>query len=253
MARQVFITGATSGIGLETARIFAKNGDNLIISGRREELLTKIKSELESAYGIEVLTLALDVRNREHIKASLAELLNLVGHIDILVNNAGLAKGLEPYQYSDFDDIEVMIDTNIKGAFFMARTILPSMVARNAGHIINLGSTAGIYAYAGGAVYCATKAAIKTLSDGMRIDVMATDVKITTIQPGIVETPFSEVRFNGDKEKADKVYDGIEALQPEDIAEVIFYVSNQPRRVQITDVTIMANQQGTGFLLHKEV
>lgn len=252
MNRNILITGATSGIGLETARAFAKEKDHLILCARREEVLAKVKAELEATYGIKVWTFVLDVRNRESIRAKVDEILGTAGHIDVLVNNAGLAQGLDKYFQSNFDDIENMIDTNIKGAFFVARSLLPSMVERNQGHVINLGSTAGLYAYAGAAVYCATKAAIKTLSDGIRIDVIDTDVKVTTIQPGIVETPFSETRFHGDKERAAAVYAGIEALKPEDIADIIVYVSNQPRRVQISDVVIMANQQGTGFMVHKK-
>ena len=145
-----------------------------------------------------------------------------------------------------------MIDTNIKGLFLVTHDFLPAMVKRNSGHIVNLGSTAGLYAYAGAAVYCASKAAVKTFSDGIRIDLMATDVKVTTIQPGMVETPFSEVRFHGDKARAANLYKGIEALTPEDIADTIAYVVDTPRRMQVSDVVILANQQGTGFLAHKE-
>ena len=174
------------------------------------------------------------------------------GGVDILVNNAGLAQGLDAFQESSIDDIELMINTNVKGLLYVSRTVLPFMLAKNAGHIINLGSTAGIYAYAKGAVYCATKAAVKTLSDGIRIDTIESDIKVTTIQPGIVETPFSEVRFHGDKEKAAAVYAGVEALQAEDIADIIVFAATQPKRVQISDITIMANQQATGFMIAKK-
>jgi len=169
-----------------------------------------------------------------------------------LVNNAGLALGLAPYQDYEELDMLTMLDTNVKGLMAVTRCFLPAMVKANQGHIINMGSTAGIYAYAGAAVYSATKAAVKTFSDGLRIDTIATDIKVTTIQPGIVETDFSTVRFHGDKERAASVYQGIEALQAQDIADTVVYVTSQPRRVQITDMTIMANQQATGFMVHKK-
>ncbi len=250
--RKVLITGATSGIGLATAHAFAKYGDEVVLCARRKEVLEEVKKTLEKEYGATVHTFALDVRDKESIKEKIDSLIGNLGSVDILVNNAGLAQGLDPYQLSEYDDIETMVDTNIKGAFFVARAVLPYMVKTNKGHIINLGSTAGLYAYAGGAVYCATKAAIKTLSDGIRIDTIETDIKVTTIQPGIVETPFSETRFKGDTDRATKVYAGVEALRPEDIADIILYVANQPRRVQISDVVIMANQQATGFMIARK-
>ena len=179
-------------------------------------------------------------------------ILKSVGQVHVLVNNAGLALGLTAYQNYEEWDLLTMLDTNVKGLMMMTRQILPSMVAANEGHIINMGSTAGIYAYAGAAVYSATKAAVKTFSDGLRIDTIATDIKVTTIQPGIVETDFSQVRFHGDKDKAAKVYQGVEALQAQDIADAVLYVTKQPRRVQISDMTIMANQQATGFTIHRE-
>ena len=252
MNRKVFITGATSGIGKETAIAFAKQGDNLLLCARRAEALAALKKELEEQYGVTVATFTVDVRDRTAVEASVKPAIEAFGGVDILVNNAGLAQGLDAFQDSDVDDAVTMIDTNVKGLIYVSKQVLPFMVAQNSGHIINMGSTAGIYAYAKGAVYCATKAAVKTLSDGIRIDTIATDIKVTTIQPGIVETPFSEVRFHGDKDKAASVYAGVDALQPEDIADVVVYVSNQPKRVQISDVTIMANQQATGFMIHKD-
>ena len=175
-----------------------------------------------------------------------------MGQVHVLVNNAGLALGLIAYQDYEEWDLLTMLDTNVKGLMMVTRQILPSMVAANEGHIINMGSTAGIYAYAGAAVYSATKAAVKTFSDGLRIDTIATDIKVTTIQPGIVETDFSQVRFHGDKEdKAANVYQGLKALQAQDIAEAVLYVTKQPRRVQISDMIIMANQQATGFTIHR--
>ena len=252
MSKTVLITGATSGIGRATALAFAKAGYDLLLCARRLEVLENMKAEFEPEYGIKVTPFALDVTNRLAVTETLPAVIEKAGGVDILVNNAGLAQGLDAFQESSIDDIELMINTNVKGLLYVSRTVLPFMLAKNAGHIINLGSTAGIYAYAKGAVYCATKAAVKTLSDGIRIDTIESDIKVTTIQPGIVETPFSEVRFHGDKEKAAAVYAGVEALQAEDIADIIVFAATQPKRVQISDITIMANQQATGFMIAKK-
>lgn len=252
MSKLAFITGATSGIGRATAEALAEKGYRLVLAARNQEKLEDIAEDFRMKYNSEVAVYALDVRDRAAIRQVVSESLEKEGTPDVLVNDAGLARGLEPYGETSADDIEQMIDTNIKGLFFMTRAFLPAMLARNTGHIINLGSTAGLYAYAGAAVYCATKAAVKTFSDGVRIDVIDSDIKVTTIQPGIVETPFSEVRFHGDKERAAAVYAGIDALHPEDIANVISYVLSQPKRVQISDVVIMANQQATGFMVSKK-
>lgn len=252
MSKTVLITGATSGIGHATALAFAKAGYDLLVCARRLEVLENMKAEFEPEYGIKVTPFALDVTDRKAVVETLPAVIEKAGGVDILVNNAGLAQGLDAFQESSLDDVELMINTNVKGLLYVSRTVLPFMLAKNSGHIINLGSTAGIYAYAKGAVYCATKAAVKTLSDGIRIDTIESDIKVTTIQPGIVETPFSEVRFHGDKEKAAAVYAGVEALQAEDIAEIIVFAATQPKRVQISDITIMANQQATGFMIAKK-
>lgn len=247
-----FITGATSGIGLATAKALAASHYDLVLAARNTEKLARVKADIEKENGVKVTTYALDVQDRAAILDVTSEVLDTFGAPDVLVNDAGLARGLEPYQDTDPEDTMEMIDTNIKGLFLVTRAFLPAMVKRNQGHVVNLGSTAGLYAYAGAAVYCATKAAVKTFSDGLRIDVMASDVKITTIQPGLVETPFSEVRFHGDTQRAASVYAGIDALQAEDIADVIAFVVSRPKRVQISDVVIMAAQQGTGFLVSKK-
>lgn len=252
MSKTVLITGATSGIGHATALAFAKAGYDLLVCARRLEVLENMKAEFEPEYGIKVTPFALDVTDRKAVAETLPAVIEKAGGVDILVNNAGLAQGLDAFQESSLDDVELMINTNVKGLLYVSRTVLPFMLAKKSGHIINLGSTAGIYAYAKGAVYCATKAAVKTLSDGIRIDTIESDIKVTTIQPGIVETPFSEVRFHGDKEKAAAVYAGVEALQAEDIAEIIVFAATQPKRVQISDITIMANQQATGFMIAKK-
>ncbi|HFU4122802.1 TPA: SDR family NAD(P)-dependent oxidoreductase [Streptococcus suis] len=252
MNRTVLITGASSGIGRAMAQTFAANGDKLILLGRRLERLEALKSELEAQFSIDVWVYQLDVTQIEAVKEVSSLILAQHGSIDILINNAGLALGLEPYQDSKLDDSLIMIDTNVRGLLAVTRQFLPKMVKKNQGHIINIGSTAGIYAYAGAAVYAATKAAVRFISDGIRIDTMASNIKVTTLQPGIVETDFSQVRFKGDQERAKSVYAGVEALQAEDIANCALFVVNQPAHVQISDMTIMARQQATGFLIHRE-
>ena len=252
MNRKIFVTGATSGIGLECARAFAQDGDNVLIAGRRADRLAAIKEDFEQQYGVRVDTIVLDVSKREDVESKVKSAIEAFGGIDVLVNNAGLAQGLDPFQDSTVEDAVTMINTNVLGLLYVTKVVLPFMIDKNEGYIVNMGSTAGIYAYPGGAVYCATKAAVKMLADGIRMDTIATDIKVTTIQPGIVETPFSEVRFHGDAERAKSVYAGIEAVQPEDVADVVLYVTNQPKRMQISDVTIMANQQAAGFMVHKK-
>jgi 3-hydroxy acid dehydrogenase/malonic semialdehyde reductase len=252
MSSFAFITGATSGIGLASARALAGKGYDLVLAARNEERLSAVKKEIEEEQGGTVTCYKLDVRNPDEIRTVADRCLREVGTPSILLNDAGLARGLEPYGETKEEDILQMIDTNIKGLFLVTRAFLPAMLEKNEGHIVNLGSTAGLYAYAGAAVYCATKAAVKTFSDGIRIDVIDSDIKVTTIQPGIVETPFSEVRFHGDKERAAKVYEGVDALQAEDIANIIAFAVDQPKRVQISDIVIMANQQATGFMVSKK-
>ncbi len=252
MKRNVFITGASSGIGKAMAYSFGKNGDNLVLCARRLERLEEIKKDIEEKYVVKVYIYKLDVTIYENVADTVKEIIKTVGNIDILVNNAGLALGLDKFQNYSINDMQTMIDTNIKGLLYVTREIIPYMVSKNSGHIINIGSTAGMYAYADGAVYCATKAAVKFLSDGIRIDTIDKNIKVTTIQPGIVETDFSEVRFHGDKAKAEKVYKGIKALKPEDIADITVYAANQPEHVQISDITIMATKQATGFNVYRE-
>lgn len=251
MAKYAFITGASSGIGRATALALAAKGYDLVIASRNMSKLQAVKTDVEAKCSVSVTPVVLDVTDPAAIHEVTKKVLADFGAPDVLVNDAGLARGLESYEKSQEQDILEMIDTNIKGLFLVTHDFLPAMLERNTGHIVNLGSTAGLYAYAGAAVYCASKAAVKTFGDGVRIDVIDTDIKVTTIQPGIVETPFSTVRFHGDKERAAGVYAGVEALTPEDIADVIAYTVGQPRRVQISDVVIMANQQATGFMVSK--
>ena len=248
MNKTVLITGATSGIGLACARKFAENGDKLILTGRNEQRLAEIRKEL-SGQGTDVVTLAFDVRDREKAKKYISELPVEWQKIDVLVNNAGLALGLEPEYEGDFDDWETMIDTNIKGLLTMTRLVVPGMVERNSGHIINVGSVAGDAAYAGGNVYCATKAAVKALSDGLRIDVANTAIRVTNLKPGLVETNFSNTRFHGDNDRATHVYQGIKPLTGDDIADVAVFASNAPAHVQIAEVLILATHQASGSVI----
>ena len=248
MNKIVFITGATSGIGLGCARKFAANGDKLILTGRNATRLSEISSELK-AQGTEVVTLKFDVRDREAAQKAIDSLPAEWTKIDVLVNNAGLALGLEPEYEGDFNDWDGMIDTNIKGLLTMTRLIVPGMIERNSGHIINIGSVAGDAAYAGGNVYCATKAAVKALSDGLRIDVANTSVRVTNLKPGLVETNFSNVRFHGDTDRAAKLYQGIKPLTGDDIADVAVYAANAPVHVQIAEVLILATHQASGSVI----
>jgi len=246
--KNVLITGATSGIGLSCARKFAENGDKLIITGRNEKLLADIKKELIEK-GVEVMTLAFDVRDHEKARQCIENLSAEWRDIDVLVNNAGLALGLEPEFEGNFDDWETMIDTNVKGLLTMTRLVVPGMVERNRGHIINIGSVAGDAAYAGGNVYCATKSAVKTLTDGLRIDVADTAIRVTNLKPGLVETNFSNIRFHGNTERAANVYKGIKPLTGDDIADVAVYAANAPAHVQIAEVLILATHQASGSVI----
>ena len=246
--KTVLITGASSGIGLSCARKFAENGDRLILTARNSQKLTQIEEELK-AKGVDVLTLVFDVRDREAATLAIENLPKEWSEIDVLVNNAGLALGLEPEYEGCLDDWETMIDTNIKGLLTMTRLIVPGMVERDCGHIINIGSVAGDAAYAGGNVYCATKAAVKALSDGLRIDVANTSIRVTNLKPGLVETNFSNIRFHGDTSRAANVYKGITPLTGDDIADVALFASNAPAHVQIAEVLILATHQASGSLI----
>lgn len=248
MKKIVLITGATSGIGEACARKFAQNGDKVILTGRNQVRMTAIADELK-ALGAEVLTLMFDVRDREAARQAIESLPAEWQEIDVLVNNAGLALGLEPEFEGNSDDWDGMIDTNVKGLLTMTRLIVPGMVARDRGHVINMGSVAGDAAYAGGNVYCATKAAVKALSDGLRIDVANTAVRVTNLKPGLVETNFSNIRFHGDEERAANVYKGIKPLTGDDIADVAVYAANAPAHVQIAEVLILATHQASGSVI----
>mgnify|MGYP002673979312 FL=1 len=245
------ITGATSGIGESCAHKFAQAGYNLIVTARRSDLLASLKRKLERQ-GVEVLPLVFDVRDRKAAHDAIAGLPQEWAEVDVLVNNAGLARGLEPEYEGNMDDWDEMIDTNIRGLLTMTRLIVPAMVARNHGHVINIGSVAGDAAYAGGNVYCATKSAVKSISDGLRIDVAHTKVRVTNIKPGLVETNFSRVRFHGNEDRADKVYQGIKPLTGDDVADVVLYAVQAPEHVQIAEVLVLATHQASGSVIHRE-
>lgn len=252
MKKIALITGATSGIGAACARKFAGAKYDLIITGRRENLLSVMADELTQGYGVQVLPLAFDVRDHEAVRRALESLPADWRNIDVLINNAGLALGLEPEYAGDFTDWETMIDTNVKGLLYMTRLVVPGMVERLKGHVINIGSVAGDAAYAGGAVYCATKAAVKVLSDGLRIDLAHTPVRVTNLKPGLVETNFSNVRFHGDTERASNVYKGIQPLTGDDIADVALYAAQAPAHVQIAEVLILATHQASGSVICRQ-
>ena len=249
MERKIaLITGATSGIGEACAGKFACGGYDLILTGRNVDKMKAVEAAAREL-GADVLPLVFDVRDRKAATAAVESLTGKWATVDVLINNAGLALGLEKEYEGDLDDWETMIDTNIKGLLTMTRLIVPGMVERNKGHVINIGSVAGDAAYAGGNVYCATKAAVKAITDGLRIDVAHTAVRVTNVKPGLVETNFSVVRFHGDVERADNVYKGIQPLTGDDIADVALYAANAPEHVQVAEVLVLATHQANGTVI----
>ena len=249
--RIVFITGATSGIGEGCARKFAAMGSDLILNGRNTEKLAELKAEL-TAKDVDVLTLPFDVRDREAMRVALDSLEGKWKNIDVLINNAGLVIGLDKEFEGNLDEWDVVLDTNVRALLAMTRMVVPGMVERGRGHIINIGSIAGDAAYPGGSVYCATKAAVKALSDGLRIDLVDTPLRVTNIKPGMVETNFTVVRYRGDKERADDFYKGIHALNGDDVAEVVYFAASAPAHVQIAEVLVMPTNQATGTISYKK-
>lgn len=237
------ITGATAGIGKATAQEFAVHGYDLILTGRRQERLLELKQELEAQHQVKIMTLCFDVREEEQVKQAIENLPADFRAIDVLVNNAGLAAGLAPIQDGQISHWEKMIDTNIKGLLYMTRYVCSLMIPRKRGHIINIGSIAGKEVYANGNVYCATKHAVDALNKGMRIDLLPHHIKVSAVNPGMVETEFSVVRFDGDEERAKKVYENIIPLKPEDIAETIYWMASRPAHVNINDILIMPTIQ----------
>jgi NADP-dependent 3-hydroxy acid dehydrogenase YdfG len=248
----VFVTGASSGIGAATTLAFAAEGARMLVAARRADKLAEVASAAIERGAEAVHTISLDVRDREAVQQAIGALPAEWAAIDVLVNNAGLSRGLEKLYQGQIDDWEEMIDTNIKGLLYVTRAVVPGMVERGRGHVLNLGSTAGEMTYPGGAVYCATKAAERAINDGLREDLLGTPVRVTTVDPGMVETDFSLVRFHGDQERAAKVYKGIQPLTPEDIAEVIIWAASRPAHVNIARVLLTSVQQANSLLLHRE-
>lgn len=248
----VLITGASSGIGEGCARKFAMNGYRLILNGRNVEKLNAVKKELLEKYGADVYLLPFDVRYRQAARAALESLPEEWKAVDILVNNAGLVIGVDKEHEGNLDEWDIVIDTNVKALLAMTRLVVPGMVERGRGHVINMGSIAGDYAYPGGSVYCACKAAVKALSDGLRIDLVDTPIRVTNIKPGLVETNFSVVRFRGNREAADNVYKGIRPLTGDDIAEVVYFAAAVPEHIQIAEVLVMPANQATGTIVSRK-
>lgn len=252
MNKTVFITGATSGFGKAIATRFAKEGCDLIITGRRGDRLDALQETLEETYGIRVHTLEFDVRDKNAVTIALEVIRQQVSRIDILVNNAGLASGLSSIEEGDTDDWDVMIDTNVKGLLYVTREIAPMMKEQAGGHIINIGSTAGKTVYKNGNVYCATKFAVDALSQSMRIDLLPYGIKVTSINPGAAETEFSLVRFKGDETRASSVYDGFCPLQADDVADAAWYCASLPPHVCVNDLTMTCLTQANGVYNIKE-
>jgi NADP-dependent 3-hydroxy acid dehydrogenase YdfG len=247
--KQVLITGATAGIGEAAARHFAQAGSNLILTGRRKNRLDAISEEIRKEFNVEVRTADFDVRDRDACRSFVED---LDTDIDILLNNAGLASGLDPVYDADFEDWDVMIDTNVKGLLNMMRLIGPSLKERNSGHIINIGSIAGHEAYPNGSVYCGTKHAVKAITQAAKMDFHGTRVRVSSVSPGLVETEFSNVRFHGDSHKAEKVYNGMQPLTADDIAEIIVFTASRPAHVNIMDTIVLPVDQSSSVMVHRD-
>lgn len=247
----VFITGASSGFGKATAEKFAQAGYQLILNARRLDRLEVLKTHLIASYGSQVLLLPFDVRNREEVAQQLDNMPAAWQKIDVLVNNAGLAAGRDAFQDGSMDDWELMIDTNLKGLMYVSKWVVKGMMEQKSGHIINISSLAGQEVYPQGNLYCATKHAVTALSKGMRMDLLPYHIKVTNISPGLAETEFSIVRFKGDTEKASKVYEGYQPLQPEDIADVIFFAASRPAHVNLEEITILPTAQSDSRTVNK--
>lgn len=249
--KTVLITGATSGIGRSCARYFASEGAHLVLLARRAELLEEVKNELKKVTEGDIYTAPCDITSYEMVKNAAAALPEHLKKIDILVNNAGLAKGLEPLAEGLPENWDVTIDTNVKGLLYVTKEIVKGMIERNSGHVINIGSTAGHDVYPNGSVYCATKYAVKAITQTLRVELVATDIRVTTIDPGLVETNFSKVRFNGDIERAKNVYKGITPLTPDDVADAVVYAATRPPHVSINEMILTPVNQANSNFVHK--
>ncbi len=247
-----FITGATSGIGEASAKALAEQGANLIITARRSNILEKLEAEIKSKYGVKVFAIKLDVKNKQEVEWAVNSLPDEWKNIDILLNNAGLAKGLSKIYEDDIENWEEMIDTNVKGLLYVTRAIVPGMVERESGHVINIGSTAGHEAYPKGHVYCATKHAVNAITKSLRIDVVDKNIRVSTVDPGAVETNFSNVRFFGDKEKAKSMYKGLTPLVAQDVAEAVVFCATRPPHANIAEIIMMPTQQASAIVFHRK-
>lgn len=252
MNKTVLITGATSGFGTAMAHKFAAAGYNCIITGRRADKLAKVIAALTTEYNIEVLPLVFDVQDKKAVFETIEALPDEWKAIDVLINNAGLALGRDIFENANLDDWETMIDTNVKGLLYVSKAVVPFMVARKKGHIINLGSTAAKQVYKEGNIYCATKSAVDAISQAMRIDLLPSKIKVTTIHPGAADTAFSNVRFKGDETKAAAVYEGYEPLHAEDVADIALYCASLPPHVCINDLVVTCTAQGSATVFYKE-
>ncbi len=250
--KTVFITGATSGIGKSCAYAFAKNGSNLIISARRENLIREIAEDICQKYGVKVYAFKMDVRNKAEVENAIKSLPQEWKQVDILINNAGLALGLNKFYEDDPQNWDVMIDTNVKGLLYVTHALLPGMIERKSGHIINIGSIAGHSAYPKGAVYCATKFAVDAITQSLRMDTIDKGILVSTIDPGLVETNFSNVRFSGDADKAKNVYKGLTPLTGDDIADAVIYCASRPPHVNIAEITLLAARQASATIVYRE-
>jgi len=249
--KTIMITGATSGIGKACAEKFAENNWNIIITGRRKERLEELASKLKQKCNTEIKLLNFDVRKLSEVEKAFSSLEKNWKNIDVLINNAGLVMGLDPVDKGNVDDWETMIDTNVKGLLYISKQVMPGMISRASGHIINIGSIAGKETYANGNVYCATKHAVDSLTMAMRIDLLRYNIKVTEINPGAVETEFSIIRFKGDKQAADNVYKGFKSLQASDVSEIIHYITTLPEHVNINDIVIMPTAQANTVHINK--
>ncbi|QLG45511.1 SDR family NAD(P)-dependent oxidoreductase [Costertonia aggregata] len=249
MNTTALITGATSGIGKATAELFAENGIDLVLCGRRQERLDNLREALGKNVKIHILNF--DVRDKNRVIQSINNIPDTFSKIDILINNAGNAHGLDTIDQGSLDDWDAMLDINVKGLLYVSKAVLPQMIARRSGHIINIGSTAGKEVYPKGNVYCASKYAVDAINQGMRLDLNAHGIRVGAINPGLVETEFSNVRFKGDTERAKSVYKGFQALKPEDIADIIHFVVTRPYHVNISDLVVMPTAQASSTLVHK--
>jgi len=250
--KTIFITGASSGIGKACTNLFASEGAKLIIAARRIERIEKLSKEISEKYGTKVHVMQMDVRSRNDVREKISSIPDEFQRIDVLLNNAGLAKGFHKLYEGNIDDWEEMIDTNVKGLLYVTRQILPAMVERKKGHIVNIGSTAGHDVYLNGNVYCATKFAVNALTQAIRLDVLDRNIKVSTVDPGMVLTEFSKVRFSGDEEKANKVYEGLRPLSPKDIAEAVLFCITRPDHVNINEIILTPSAQASSNFIYRE-